>query len=270
MRERQRKRKWWLLREVLLATASHLNPEARRMLMSSCQELCRASVGPTVLHELAMCRGLFRHTQAEAPHRRCAELEAVLAEGLEGQAGLVPCSALEGLWQHGVCLVDGFVEQHTVSEARAFVIADRAAEGQGRGALRWLHPTPHRWRDDRVAWLEGELALDAVRGGEEQLACYGPGAKGYARHRDADASDGSGGPSQGTADRRVTAIVYLSPAWRPQHGGCLRVWPADPAARPLDVEPLPGRLVLFLSGCMDHQVLPVFNDDRVAYTTWFY
>lgn len=34
-----------------------------------------------------------------------------------------------------------------------------------------------------------------------------------------------------------------------------------------DVEPLPGRLVLFLSGAIDHEVMPSFGI-RVAISAW--
>ena len=40
------------------------------------------------------------------------------------------------------------------------------------------------------------------------------------------------------------------------------------AAAVVDVEPIAGRLVLFLSGAVEHAVLPNFAD-RVAITCWF-
>jgi SM-20-related protein len=92
------------------------------------------------------------------------------------------------------------------------------------------------------------------------LLCYGvEGAPGW--------------PSQDTGDRRLTAIVYLNPSWEAWHGGCLRVWQAGKeGGLYVDVEPRSGVAVLFLSGCMEHQVLPTAPEgpDRVAYTAWFY
>jgi hypothetical protein len=36
----------------------------------------------------------------------------------------------------------------------------------------------------------------------------------------------------------------------------------------IDVEPIAGRCLVFLSGAMDHEVRPSFAD-RVAVTSWF-
>lgn len=51
--------------------------------------------------------------------------------------------------------------------------------------------------------------------------------------------------------RRVTAIMYLNPAWEPHHGGQLRLYPFP--APPVDVEPLHDRLVLFSAARMLHR-----------------
>lgn len=37
-----------------------------------------------------------------------------------------------------------------------------------------------------------------------------------------------------------------------------------------EVKPIPGRLVIFLSGAIDHEVCPVKDAPRVALTTWFH
>jgi hypothetical protein len=65
--------------------------------------------------------------------------------------------------------------------------------------------------------------------------------------------------------RRVTAIWYLNPGWRPEHGGQLRLYPF-PAA-PLDIDPLNDRLVLFSSRRMLHRVLPAHHE-RYCFTIW--
>jgi SM-20-related protein len=92
---------------------------------------------------------------------------------------------------------------------------------------------------------------------ELQLARYpGDGAR-YARHRDAF----PGGPN-----RRLTAICYLNPGWRPADGGLLRL---HAAGGPVDVPPLLDRLVVFLAARVEHEVLPCFAP-RLAATAWFY
>ena len=35
----------------------------------------------------------------------------------------------------------------------------------------------------------------------------------------------------------------------------------------MDVAPVAGRMVVFLSGCVDHEVLPSYSD-RIALTAW--
>ncbi len=71
---------------------------------------------------------------------------------------------------------------------------------------------------------------------------------------------------------QVTAILYTSTGWRQQDGGMLRLWQPpgthmDGSAEETDIEPLGGRLVLFLSGALDHAVQPSAAA-RVALTAW--
>ena len=130
-------------------------------------------------------------------------------------------------------------------------------------------------RGDRTAWeadgpaLPGLRALfDAVRlelneaawlglaGFTVQLAIFDAAGGGYVAHRDALAGDSA---------RRATAILYLNTAWLPEHGGCLRVH-APSGCR--DIEPLGGRMVVFRSDCLRHQVLPSYAP-RHAATAWY-
>src|SRR5262245_11985069 len=80
--------------------------------------------------------------------------------------------------------------------------------------------------------LEAYLGRDCL---ELQLARYPAGGARYRRHRDAAAGRGS---------RRVTAIYYVNPSWREDHGGTLRLHLPD---GPVDVAPILDRLVVFLS-----------------------
>ena len=71
---------------------------------------------------------------------------------------------------------------------------------------------------------------------------------------------------------QVTAVLYTSTGWQQQNGGMLRLWQPpgthrDGSAQEIDVEPLGGRLVLFLSGAVDHAVQPS-QAARVALTAW--
>lgn len=158
----------------------------------------------------------------------------------------------------------------------------------------FLHPnqppcdspdSPIRAVIGRFVTLYSELAtvlrLRAAAHEEEyQLAMYPGGGSGYARHRDAFPDDGI---ADNVAQRRVTAILYTSGAeWTPTIGGQLRLWltPAQRSAAGLYqkgteranevlVDPKGGRLLIFLSGCIDHEVLAC-SFERVALTAWLH
>ncbi|CAE8697193.1 unnamed protein product, partial [Polarella glacialis] len=79
-------------------------------------------------------------------------------------------------------------------------------------------------------------------------------------------------PDDGTliGERRITAIVYCNSDWQTTNGGELRLWPQGrlgAATQPLDITPMGGKCVLFLSGCVPHQVMPT-SRDRIAVTMW--
>lgn len=172
---------------------------------------------------------------------------------------------LEALGGRGWFTRDGFpfaAEAARVAAARSYVPA-RVSRG---------HVRDETVRTDALCWLDAgdaELAplvaaFEALRlelntGAwlgltrfDLQLAKYEAGGR-YVRHSDA------------LNGRRVTAIVYLNPAWTPAHGGQLRLY-SDP---PADVAPVLGRSVVFLSERVEHEVLPA-QADRYAATAWYY
>ena len=71
-----------------------------------------------------------------------------------------------------------------------------------------------------------------------------------------------------TADgRKLTVLCYLNAgAWDETHGGALRV---HAASGPRDVMPRGGRLAMFFSDSMKHEVRPTFAP-RTAITLWYY
>jgi SM-20-related protein len=91
---------------------------------------------------------------------------------------------------------------------------------------------------------------------EMHYAWYPPGA-GYNRHVD---------QPQGRAQRLVSLVLYLNLDWDPLAGGLLRIY--DAAERTLDIEPIAGRLVCFLTAGREHAVLPA-SRDRFSISGWF-
>jgi len=140
----------------------------------------------------------------------------------------------------------------------------RVDAGTRGDAIAWLTPDTNEpglaALHARFEALRAALNRDAYLGLERlevQLARYPGGGARYRRHRDA---------FPGRSNRRVTAIYYVNPAWRPADGGLLRLYGPD---GPRDVEPILDRLVLFLSERVEHEVLPTAAP-RMAVSAWFY
>jgi SM-20-related protein len=158
--------------------------------------------------------------------------------------------------------------------------AMRGARGEFTAARIGAGRTPARRaeiRGDTICWLteplfapERELCAmleelrlqlnrDAVLGLFElelHYTHYPPGA-GYTRHVD---------QPRGHELRRVSLILYLNRHWEPSDGGVLRVFDDDGVHR--DIEPVAGRLVLFLTERREHAVMAT-QRSRLSLTGWF-
>lgn len=133
-----------------------------------------------------------------------------------------------------------------------------AVRGDSTMWIEPVHPAPISEVFDLFEALMHELAEELRLGLQRfsvQAARYGAGA-GYERHLDAFRGDPS---------RIVTAIVYLNPDWEPQDGGQLRAWTPDGE---VEVAPHMGRLVLFRSDEVPHEVMPT-RVPRWAVTAWY-
>lgn len=161
------------------------------------------------------------------------------------------------------------------TDLRTFLTGDSPVVASG--ALRSLV--------DALDALRAELATGLRLTGERheyQLAYYDSRGARYAKHRDAFPNDGTR-PLRGQVGRRVTATLYMNDH-QPGDGGELRMYPycappaadvvaeggaaVDAGAQFVDVAPVAGRCVLFLSGAMDHEVLPS-RAERAAIAAWF-
>lgn len=88
-------------------------------------------------------------------------------------------------------------------------------------------------------------------------ACYPGGGARYTKHVDNTSRDG----------RRLRVVCYLNAGCQAAHGGCLRLHPVDGGV--VEVEPAGGRLVLFHSDSMVHEVMHTARP-RHALTVWYY
>jgi SM-20-related protein len=189
---------------------------------------------------------------------------------------------LDGLAEKGWHVQAGFLPEPLVRQLRVECLARDAAggfhvAGVGSGRAQVVSEV----RGDRILWLEDgdpcpavrayQAVMEDLRQGvnaafflglfelEAHFAAYPAGAC-YRRHLDRFKDD----------DRRsLTAIVYLNQDWTESDGGQLRFWPDEAGqAAPMDILPVGGTLVTFLSDRFWHQVLPA-SRQRLAITGWF-
>ena len=147
---------------------------------------------------------------------------------------------------------------------------------------RWALEAPHgslpslppllRRVDSLVAQLSSRLPdlADVRWRSDTQLAAFAHDGARYIRHVDNTCARGAGKLCNG---RRLTAILYLNPAWSDDLGGRLRLYRRREGAEvpEVDLAPADGRLLLFYSDERSpHEVLPVAaGARRRALTVWY-
>lgn len=188
-------------------------------------------------------------------------------------------NAAADLRTSGIFIRDQFAADAEVAAVRECLRA-RAARGDFTPARIGGHGAEQR-RDDirgdftcwlrepllpaeRLLWqrleaLRLELNRDAYLGLFElelHYARYPPGAA-YGRHVD---------QAQGSAQRTLSLVLYLNHAWQAADGGVLRIHGASGDF--VDVEPIFGRLVCFLTRGREHEVLQA-RSERLSISGWF-
>lgn len=133
-------------------------------------------------------------------------------------------------------------------------------------------------RTDEICWITGDsevgnqwltwansLRLELNRklllglfSFESHFSHYGIGDY-YKRHRDA---------FRGDANRVLSLVLYLNPAWTAADGGELVIYNDDEGIEVSKVTPLIGTLVVFLSEEFPHEVLAA-RRDRYAIAGWY-
>jgi len=205
---------------------------------------------------------------------------------------IVPPSLAQALRNHAHQLwQQGFFKPASIGR-QAGLVRDPDIRGD---AICWIDDnTPPPPCAEFLAWtdaLRQELNRHfflSLRGQEFHFARYEPG-RGYARHMDQHG---------GTSARKVSLVLYLNEDWKVEDGGelCLygpetgdneprreappspdaQAWPGDASSHAAASDPavqakiLPesGRLALFLSDRIPHEVLPA-RRVRWSLTGWF-
>jgi SM-20-related protein len=147
--------------------------------------------------------------------------------------------------------------------------------GIGRGDT---HQINKEVRRDSIYWLDGispaqksyleqmaELQYQLNRGlflglfeYETHFALYREGGF-YKKHLDS---------FRGNANRMVTTVLYLNPNWQAGLGGELVIYNEESTETLATISPEMGKLVIFMSEQIPHEVLPTKNA-RVSVTGWF-
>ncbi|OBV38137.1 2OG-Fe(II) oxygenase [Janthinobacterium psychrotolerans] len=186
--------------------------------------------------------------------------------------------SFDELRRHGWSQHDGFLSPELARQLAAQCVRARtdgrmkvAGTGSGRtpgvhGAIRgdsiaWLEQGQSDACDqylERMAHLRQQLNRELFLGlddYESHFALYAPGAF-YRTHLDRFRDDDQ---------RTVSVVIYLNEGWLPAHGGALRLHPEGEAS--LDILPEAGRMVMFLSAEMLHEVLPTARE-RLSLAGW--
>ncbi len=186
--------------------------------------------------------------------------------------------------QRDWALVPDFLDPGAVAALREEAESRRAAgrfraAAVGRASGVAIRP---ELRSDHLSWIEPDdsaaavnaylLAMEGLRRAmnrhlylglmtlESQLALYPPGTfygRHLDRHRDSD-------------ERILSCVFYLNGNWSADDGGQLRLYLPDGEGgeRACDVSPDGGRLVVFLSDRVPHEVLPA-RRERLSIASWF-
>lgn len=183
------------------------------------------------------------------------------------------------LGEAGLCIVPDFLSAVLIQGVLLDLLTlqasgsfTRAGTGQGQGhEIRDLVRRDEiYWLNELIAnWVQGQvwekvhalrLALNRIlylglREFEGHYASYPKGGF-YHKHVDSFRHDSA---------RKVSLIIYLNTHWQSQDGGILRIYPNGFA---IDIEPIAGTLVCFLSQGMEHEVL-LSHQDRYSFSGWY-
>lgn len=184
---------------------------------------------------------------------------------------------VDQLSEKGYVIIDNFVTHEDYLLIRNFFLAKLEAEAFKKAGIGTSgdFTVINDLRGDFIYWLEKNrdkelnVAFDVVEelvfvlnrycylslsGYEFHLAHYPAGA-GYQRHLD---------QFKGRNNRMISCVLYLNKDWVPEQGGELKIYLPEGE---LLVEPLAGRMVLFKSAEIEHEVMAT-TANRYSLTGW--
>ncbi len=184
----------------------------------------------------------------------------------------------DGLAEHGYAVVDQFLSQQEVDAVLAegkFQSSDGEFKKAGIGNKQSVQ-IQEAIRGDYIKWLDKNTSPEAVqvylnrlddlikslnqalflslKDFEVHQTVYPVGSF-YKRHLDQFKKDDH---------RKLSVILYLNNQWTAEQGGQLRMYLPDGQK---DFLPLAGRLVIFRSDEIEHEVLPATRE-RLSITGW--
>lgn len=183
---------------------------------------------------------------------------------------------IEQILDQGYGVVDHFLAPELLRELQSSFIQRQQEQAFRKAGISKGHAIVETIRGDEIFWLDpatarqGERAyLDLVtdfsdylnrtcylgiRGHEFHYASYPVGTF-YKRHLDQFKADSA---------RKLSMICYLNLDWEPDHGGALRLYLPTGS---LDILPVGGRVAIFESHTIEHEVLPATRERR-SVTGW--
>ena len=189
---------------------------------------------------------------------------------------------VQEVYQNGFAVIDNFISEdfrkRLLEEQQDLLRHGQFRHaGIGKGDAFSIRP---EIRSDKVLWMDSfnltplqsqywamvdeirtsinQRCFLGLRSFEAHFAMYPPGSF-YLRHLD---------QFHQVKYRVVTIILYLNDSWTPEDGGALRMYlPSEEGEEILDVYPEGGKLVVFLSAEIPHEVMTTYKE-RISITGW--
>jgi len=239
------------------------------------------------------------------PNLTIQHLRALHTKGFVVVDNFVPLEDASTIYQLAKKLSHTFKPACELKKSYEDSCEDEFRDNTARSDLiKWLHPKDFTCREDGrlenlseddAAWKKNQTLVNIVlnkfkviqkilhdysqciKYSDETMelmwSLYRETGTYYEKHRDSFPSNGK---DEGPLDqRKVTALLYLNTEWKGEEdGGQLNIFVKPEQCTKhterttIKIDPIACRLVLFLSGALDHEVLKSYKD-RVALTSWF-